>query len=222
MPPQGSDLVLATDIPDVELDVLVCDGLDVEADGGNGGDVLAELELVEDGGFAGGVETQHQQAHLLGSEDLAHHFAKLATHFGEKLFGSFFSSGVACASFAFIDVSSPPGSELEAFWRLVFRGAAPWSGRFRVVVGGSGEKEVAGGCEGCQKGTAHAQQNPTFASSFGGRQAQEHGTDRTGQDRMKTSFGQVEEKEGGKGTSRKLVLSAENSLSRLYSWTGSG
>lgn len=47
--PQRADLVLASDIPDVELGVLVCDGLDVEADGGDGCDVLVELELVEDG-----------------------------------------------------------------------------------------------------------------------------------------------------------------------------
>ena len=44
--PQGTDLVLASDIPYVELGVLVCDGLDVEADGGDGGYVLVELELV--------------------------------------------------------------------------------------------------------------------------------------------------------------------------------
>lgn len=48
MSPQRTDLVLTADIPDVELGVLVCDGLDVEADGGDGGDVLVELELVED------------------------------------------------------------------------------------------------------------------------------------------------------------------------------
>ena len=47
--PQRPDLVLAPHIPDVELGVLVCDGLDVEADGGDGRDVLVELELVEDG-----------------------------------------------------------------------------------------------------------------------------------------------------------------------------
>jgi hypothetical protein len=46
--PQWTDLVLAADIPDVELGVLVGDSLDVEADGGNGGDVLVELELVKD------------------------------------------------------------------------------------------------------------------------------------------------------------------------------
>jgi hypothetical protein len=47
--PQRADLVLAADVPDVELGVLVGDGLDVEADRGDGGDVLVELELVEDG-----------------------------------------------------------------------------------------------------------------------------------------------------------------------------
>lgn len=80
MPPERTDLVLATDIPDVELDVLVGDGLDVEAHGGDGGDVLAELELVENGGLAGGVEAEHEQAHFLRSEDLAHHLGELTAH----------------------------------------------------------------------------------------------------------------------------------------------
>ena len=39
MPPKRSNLILPSHIPDVELDVLVCDRLDVEADGRNGGDV---------------------------------------------------------------------------------------------------------------------------------------------------------------------------------------
>ena len=45
-PPQRADLVLSSDIPHGEVNVLVLDGLDVEADGGDGGDNLAELELV--------------------------------------------------------------------------------------------------------------------------------------------------------------------------------
>jgi hypothetical protein len=49
MSPQRPNLVLAADVPDVEFCVLVRDGLDVEADGRDGGDVLVELELVEDG-----------------------------------------------------------------------------------------------------------------------------------------------------------------------------
>ena len=80
VPPQRPDLVLAADVPDVEFHVLVGDGLDVEADGRDGGDVLPELELVQDGRLAGGVEAEHQEAHLLGSEDLAHHLAELAAH----------------------------------------------------------------------------------------------------------------------------------------------
>lgn len=49
MAPKRTDLVLSTHIPDVELGVLVGDGLDVEANGRNGCDVLVKLELVENG-----------------------------------------------------------------------------------------------------------------------------------------------------------------------------
>lgn len=49
MPPQWSDLVLPAHVPDVEFHVLVGHGFDVEADGGDGGDVGVELEFVEDG-----------------------------------------------------------------------------------------------------------------------------------------------------------------------------
>lgn len=46
--PERSDLVLTTDIPDVELDVLVGHTLDVESDGGNGSHVLvAEFKFVK-------------------------------------------------------------------------------------------------------------------------------------------------------------------------------
>jgi hypothetical protein len=47
--PKRANLVLASDIPHVELGVLVCDCFDVEADGGDCCDILVELELVEDG-----------------------------------------------------------------------------------------------------------------------------------------------------------------------------
>ena len=65
MAPESADLVLASDVPDGEGDVLVLDGLDVEADGRDGGDDLTELELVEDGGLASSVETDHEDAALL-------------------------------------------------------------------------------------------------------------------------------------------------------------
>jgi hypothetical protein len=51
--PKRPDLVLSTDVPDVEARVLVRDGLDVESDGRDGvdfaGGARRELEGVEDG-----------------------------------------------------------------------------------------------------------------------------------------------------------------------------
>jgi hypothetical protein len=51
--PERPDLILSTNIPNVETCVLVRDGLDVEADGGNGVDFACgagrELESVKDG-----------------------------------------------------------------------------------------------------------------------------------------------------------------------------
>lgn len=80
MSPEGTNLVLATNVPDVELDILVGDSLDVEADSRNGRDILSELELVENSGLASGVETEHEEAHFLGSEEPAHNLGELATH----------------------------------------------------------------------------------------------------------------------------------------------
>jgi hypothetical protein len=48
MPPERADLVLSSDVPHIELCVFVRDGLNVEADGRDGGDILLELEVVED------------------------------------------------------------------------------------------------------------------------------------------------------------------------------
>jgi len=80
VPPQRSDLVLTTDIPHGELDVLVLYGLDVEADGGNGGDDFTELELVQDGGFTGSIKTDHQNSHLLLPPQSVEQLRKGETH----------------------------------------------------------------------------------------------------------------------------------------------
>lgn len=77
VPPEGTDLVLAPDIPHVELDVFVSNRLHVEAHGGDGGDRLAQLQFVQDGGFTSRVQTQHQDPHLLVAEDLGQHLAHL-------------------------------------------------------------------------------------------------------------------------------------------------
>lgn len=48
MAPKRADLVLTTDVPHVELDVLIRHSFDVESDGRNGRDALVQLQLVED------------------------------------------------------------------------------------------------------------------------------------------------------------------------------
>ena len=90
MSPQRSYLVLSTDIPNVELDVLICDRLDVEPYCGNCGDVLIQFELVQNGcttlstrastaaeeinltRLSGSIEAKHEQAHLPRPKKLAH------------------------------------------------------------------------------------------------------------------------------------------------------
>jgi len=49
-------------------------------DGGDGGDDLAELELVEDGGFTGGVEADHEDPHLLLGEEPAEELPEREPH----------------------------------------------------------------------------------------------------------------------------------------------
>lgn len=51
MPPQWTNLILTTDIPDIEFDVLVGYALDVESDGGDGCHVLVEFQFIQNGYF---------------------------------------------------------------------------------------------------------------------------------------------------------------------------
>lgn len=65
MSPQRSDLVLATNIPHVEFDVLVRHRLDVESHRGDRRHILAQLQLVQNRRLARSVKPQHQQPHFL-------------------------------------------------------------------------------------------------------------------------------------------------------------
>ena len=80
MPPQRPNLILSPHIPHIELDILVRHRLDVEAHRRDRRDVLVQLQFVQDRRLARCVQTQHQQPHLLRSEDLAHHLRELASH----------------------------------------------------------------------------------------------------------------------------------------------
>jgi len=78
--PQRADLVLTADVPHGEADVLVLDRLHVEADGGNRRDDLSELQLVQDGSLSGGVESHHENSHLLLAKEPRKHAGYRQTH----------------------------------------------------------------------------------------------------------------------------------------------
>jgi len=80
MPPQRPNLVLSSDIPYGELNVLVLDGLDVESDCWDSRDDFTKLELVKDGGLSSCVQTNHQDSHLLLSPQLVKQLRECKTH----------------------------------------------------------------------------------------------------------------------------------------------
>ena len=79
MSPKRSDLVLTTDIPNREWNVLIFDRLHIEpfklrsdyqiqtgrTDGGNRRDNFAKFQFVEDGRLTGCVQADHENTHLL-------------------------------------------------------------------------------------------------------------------------------------------------------------
>ena len=64
MLPERPELVLATDVPDGELDVLVLEGLNVEPDRRDGLDELVLLQLEQDRRLPGTVESKRYDPHL--------------------------------------------------------------------------------------------------------------------------------------------------------------
>lgn len=80
MSPERPNLILSPDIPNIELDVLIGDCLDVESHCRDSCHILVQLQLVQYRRLSGCVQAKHQQSHFFGSEDLAHHLADLSTH----------------------------------------------------------------------------------------------------------------------------------------------
>lgn len=56
-------------------------GIGVLTNGRDGGDDFSELELVQDGGLTGGIETHHQNSHLLLGEKPAEELRERQPHF---------------------------------------------------------------------------------------------------------------------------------------------
>lgn len=55
----------------MELEIFVHHCLDIEADGGDGGDHLSSLESVQDGRLAGTVKTKDKDSHLLRANQVS-------------------------------------------------------------------------------------------------------------------------------------------------------
>jgi len=54
-------------------------------DCGNGGDDFTELELVKNGGLSGGIETNHEDSHLLLAPQAVEQLGEGKTHIGGGL-----------------------------------------------------------------------------------------------------------------------------------------
>lgn len=52
MPPQRSQFLLASNVPHCKLNILVLNFLYIEPDGGDCGQNLSNMQLIENGGFA--------------------------------------------------------------------------------------------------------------------------------------------------------------------------
>merc|ERR1740123_300646 len=64
VPPERTNLVLATDVPHCETQVFVFYRLDIEADGWDGGDNFSQLQFVENGRLTSCIQSDHENAHL--------------------------------------------------------------------------------------------------------------------------------------------------------------
>jgi len=66
--PERSNFVLSADVPHCETDVLVFHGFHVETNSRDCGHDFAQFQLVENCGFTGGIQTDHQNSHFLLAE----------------------------------------------------------------------------------------------------------------------------------------------------------
>jgi hypothetical protein len=95
--PQRSNFVLSTHVPNSELDVLVFYRLNIETNRGNRGDNFTEstvvskvceidnealLQLVQDRGFPGSIETDHENSHFLLPQEPVEQLRDCETHVG--------------------------------------------------------------------------------------------------------------------------------------------
>mmetsp|Transcript_13931 Transcript_13931/g.23200 ORF Transcript_13931/g.23200 Transcript_13931/m.23200 type:complete len:200 (+) Transcript_13931:326-925(+) len=80
--PKRADLILTSDVPNGEGDVLVLNGLDVKTNGWNSGNNFTELQFVKDGCLSCCIETDHENSHLFLSEHTFEQTRKSQPHLG--------------------------------------------------------------------------------------------------------------------------------------------
>jgi len=85
VPPEGTDLVLTSDIPHGEVDVLVLDSLHIETDGRDCGHDLTKLKLIENGGLSSSIKTYHENPHILLAEKTAEKLCECRSHLTKTL-----------------------------------------------------------------------------------------------------------------------------------------
>lgn len=76
MAPEWANLVLTTNIPHREADVLVLDSFHIESDGWDCGHDFAQLELVENSGLTRSIKSHHEDAHLLLAKQILEELCK--------------------------------------------------------------------------------------------------------------------------------------------------
>mmetsp|Transcript_86548 Transcript_86548/g.137360 ORF Transcript_86548/g.137360 Transcript_86548/m.137360 type:complete len:203 (+) Transcript_86548:191-799(+) len=78
--PQGADLVLASHVPHGEGQVLVLHSLHIETNSWNSSHNFTQLQLVQDGRLTCGIQTHHQDSHLLLADHALPYLGESETH----------------------------------------------------------------------------------------------------------------------------------------------
>jgi len=81
VPPERTDLILTSDIPHGEVDVLVLDSFHIETDCGDSSHDLTELKFIKNGSLTSSIKTDHKNPHILLAEKTAEKLCKCRTHF---------------------------------------------------------------------------------------------------------------------------------------------
>ena len=81
VPPERSDLILSSDIPNCHFYLLEFDCFDIETDSWYCGDELSQFELIERSCLASAIQTEEKNSHFPFREEKRKHSGKVCPHF---------------------------------------------------------------------------------------------------------------------------------------------